>query len=293
MAHNIRLSVITSRFTSMVSVALVLLMVAMAAMAGIAARRIVDDLRGRMGCVVMMSPEASDADVNGIKRALNDAPFVASYTYASPEQVQTRWIEMTGADKVETEAMDIMDVNPFLPEFDVAVKSQWGSSDSLAAIGERIKALPGVEEVGVQADVIDDVNATISSVMTVLGIIALALLVISGVLINNTVRLGVYARRFTIHTMWLVGATRGFIRRPFIRSSVVTGVLAAILADAILAGALAYWSHVDPDMALTVTRTDYACVAAVTLLLGAAICALAAWLATNKYLGKSFDDLFK
>lgn len=290
---NIALSVITSRLTSLVSVSLVLLLVAGVALGAVATSRIVDGLRSRVGFVVMMEADATGGDINAVKRELTKTSGVASVDYSSPDEVQNRWIEMTGAESAESEALELIDVNPFLPEFEVTVKGTHANSDSMRVMAARLKSLKGVNEVGLQSDVVDSVNSTMKSVTGVLGAIALALLIVSGVLIANTVRLEVYARRFTIHTMWLVGATRGFIRRPFVKRSIVTGLMAGAVADGLLAGALAWWRDADPQASMIVTWSDYGIVACATVVMGMIVTGVAATLATNVYLGRSFNDLFK
>ena len=273
------LSATTSRLTSTVSVTLVLLLLSLIAGVLTVTRHVAASVASEIGFVTVMSPEATANDINAMHRQLNGADYTAGLTYSSPEEVNARWIEMMGTDSVELQALESLDENPFLPEFEVKVKPAYSSSDSL-------------NKVVVQAKLIDDVNSLTRNVVTVLLIVACALIAISFVLINNTIRLTVYARRFTIHTMRLVGATNGFIRRPFLFSNIIIGIVAAAISDIVLA-ALTAWSHLEfPEAIQAFTWTDYSLVAIATFIIGIGICALAALFATNKYLGQDYDSLF-
>jgi cell division transport system permease protein len=139
---------------------------------------------------------------------------------------------------------------------------------------------------------VDNVNRNISTLMLVLIVAACALTPISFVLINNTVRLTIYSHRFTIHTMKLVGASRGFIRRPFMLSNLLQGTLAAVVASALLAGMASYVFTLDPALQAYVGWEQLAAVFAALLIAGILICLMAAWFATQRYLTRSYDELF-
>jgi cell division transport system permease protein len=140
---------------------------------------------------------------------------------------------------------------------------------------------------------VDAINDNIQSIAFILTIVAATLLFISFALINNTVRLTVFSRRFTIHTMKLVGASASFIRKPFVLSNITSGIVAGLIADVILAGALFYFHSADPAVAIAVPWELAGLVFTGIVLLGMIICALAATIATNKYLRLSYDDMFK
>ena len=140
---------------------------------------------------------------------------------------------------------------------------------------------------------VETINRNIRSVAVVLIVIAATLLLISFMLINNTVRLTIYSRRFTIHTMKLVGATPGFIRKPFLINNSVHGVIAAIMTSAILAGLLYYAHSFDASIAHAVAWDKAVWVFAGILVTGVLICFVSALIATNRYLRLSYDDMFK
>jgi cell division transport system permease protein len=113
------------------------------------------------------------------------------------------------------------------------------------------------------------------------------------VLINNTVSLAIYSRRFIIHTMKLVGATPGFIRRPFVRTGLFNGLISGIIASALLAGVQVYAVNLDADVANTLTWTDAAIVYVAITLIGMAVCTLASIWSTNRYLRRNYDSLYR
>lgn len=274
--------------TATVSVALVLLLLGMVAVLGIGARSVTRDIKEHLGFDITLEEEASLDDVNAFKRLLSEAPYVASWLYHSPQEAMDQWQEEMGENLVE-----LLGVNPFLPEFEVNVKEAWANADSLDSVVLPIMAMERVAEVSVHTEVVDKVNRNISTLMLILVAAACALAPISFVLINNTVRLTIYSRRFTIHTMKLVGASRGFIRRPFLTSNAACGAVAGVVASALLTTMTAYaLRYVDPALATYVSPRSVAVVCVAMTALGVAICLLAAWWATQRYLVRSYDELF-
>ncbi len=274
--------------TATVSVALILLLLGLVAVLGLAAKAVTRDIKEHLGFDITLTEESTLDTVNEFKRRLSEAPYVASFLYHSPQEALDTWQEEMGENLVE-----LLEVNPFLPEFEVNVKEAYANADSLDAIIAPLTEMTQVAEVNVHTEVVEKVNRNISTLMLVLLIAACALAPISFVLINNTVRLTIYSRRFTIHTMKLVGASRGFIRRPFLISNAVQGAVAGIAASAALAAMVAYaFSYIDPALEAYVSIAQVATVAALLTVLGVAICVTAAWWATQRYLVRGYDDLF-
>lgn len=281
------ISTFSAQITSTISVALVLLLLGIVASLGIAARTVSDSIKENMGFDITLKEDAGDNTVNSYKRMLASAPYVSEFRYFSPDDARRMWQEETGEDLTE-----LLGVNPFAPEFEVKVKAAYASSDSIRAIAESIGASADVDEVTVHAELVDAVNHNLRSLSMILVVVAVALMLISFVLINNTVRLTVYSRRFIIHTMKLVGATGGFIRRPFIVSNVLHGIVAAIIAMVLLAGMLYYAFRFDA-VALTIGWDKMVWVFAGMLAAGMIICMAASLFATNRYLRTDYDDMFK
>ncbi len=285
---NKGISTFSAQITATISVALVLLLIGIIAMLGIAAHSITRNIKENIGFDIVLTDTATDAEVNQLKSKWTASPYTASVRYYSKEDALMNWEEETGEN-----LMDVLGINPFSGELEVKVKADYASSDSINKIITPLNSLPYVHEVNVHTELVDSINRNINSVSLILIIITCALLFISFALINNTVRLTVYSRRFIIHTMKLVGATGSFIRRPFINANVVSGIISALIASAILAGTLYYLQGIDSGIASAITWPQAACVFAGILIIGIIICAVAALFATNKYLRLDYDDMFR
>lgn len=282
-----RISTFGSQFTSVVSVTLVLLILGILAMTLRASGSMGDSIRRNIGFIVKIDRDASDTEISRLKRELAAARFTESLAYTPADEILRQESELMG------EPLDsLLDDNPFNPEIDVKVKPAFANSDSIAAIAARMELVPSIDEVVTETTVVDNINSVLSRLTIILMAIAAALLVISFVLINNTVSLAVYSRRFIIHTMKLVGATGAFIRRPFLLAGLFTGAIAALAACGILTGVKFYMSHLDPIFDQLITWSDMWLIFAVVVILGLLICLCASALATNRYLRLGYDDMF-
>lgn len=283
-----RISYVNTNVTSIVSVALVLLLLGIGAMLGLFARSATERIRAGIGFDVSMADTASDGEVLAMKRKLSAAPYTASVRYVSKEEALMYWQQETGED-----LMQVLGFNPLTAEFEVHVRPQYAVVDSLNMIEASLSGMPGVDVVQVHRDQVEAISRNISSIVAVLGIVALALLAISFALINNTVRLTVYSRRFLIYTMKLVGATPGFIRRPIVVSNILNGVIAALVAAVMLSVGLFYIDKAEGGWTELVTPQEVWCVYGALVLVGAVLCGIGALLASNKYLRLDYDELFK
>ena len=188
--------------------------------------------------------------------------------------------------------MEVLGVNPLSAEFEVKVKTHYANTDSLNKIEYELKQVPGIDSVQMHKDVVEAINSNIQNVAMVLIVVAAVLLIISFALINNTVRLTVYSRRFLIHTMKLVGANPGFIRRPFVTSSMTTGLIASVIATVLLGAVLYYLVQFEAGWAELITVVDIVIVFVSLTVVGALICGLAAAMAANRFIALNYDDLF-
>lgn len=285
-----RLSYWAAHLTTIVSVTLVLLMVGIIAAVTCAASRETRRLKEQIELSVVLGDSCSDAAADSLARRIAAMPFAASADAISRDDAMKQWSDDTGEDLEE-----VLGVNPFSPEVAVAIRADYASADSLKSVGSRLKALPHVQEVAVpDASMVESMNRNIRTLSYVLGAIAAVMLVISFVLINNTVHLAISARRFTIHTMQLVGATDSFIRRPFLTDNLLNGAISGAIASAILAGALAGARSAGmTEITRLVGWGAWGVISAGLIVAGMLICTLAALLATHRYLRADYDDLFK
>lgn len=273
--------------TSTVSVGMVLLILGIVGCAAFAAGNITRHIRENLGFNMVMKMDADLTRINDMKKRLTASDFVASYDYMSPEEILEQENAYLGSD-VE----DLLGTNPYQPEFNVKVKAQYASVDSLDKIISPLRNIDSVEEITVHTEMVESVNSNIGTLSLVLIALAGALLVISFVLINNTVRLTIYSARFLLHTMQLVGATNAFIRRPIIIGNILNGILAAVVAILLLCLLRVYAVSIDPDLALALPWSDLIYVFLGVVAGGIIICGTASWIATNKYLRQSYDDMF-
>lgn len=281
------ISTLSSHVTSTISVALVLLLLGIVASLVVSAKFVTDSIKENIGFDIELKQDVPEQEINRMKQHFTGAAYVSSYTFYSAADALRQWTEDTGEDLEE-----LVGVNPFSPEFEVKVRPAYASTDSIEAIVKRFQEHPAVAEVNVHADMVDSVNRNLHTLSLVLIAAAAAMTLISFVLINNTVRLAIYARRFLIHTMKLVGATGGFIRRPFIRANAAEGLVAAVLAGMLLGTLLYYAYTIDPVVAEIFTPAILAAIGGGMIVAGLIICVVASWTATNRYLSKTYDDLF-
>lgn len=285
--RSTRLSTFGSQFTAIISVALVLMILGILAYTAAAARNVTDEIRSNMGFIVKIDREATDADVNALKVALAEAPYTSSYVYATADDILRQESEAMGEDIAA-----VVDANPYNAEIDVRVKPEYAVADSIEKAAEAVRAREAVEDVLTETVIIDDVNAALSRISWILLAVAGALLVISFVLINNTVSLSIYSRRFVIHTMKLVGAKASFIRRPFVVAGVVNGVISAAIAIAVLAAVQLYISASYPaDAGMLASWGTAAMIYIGLVAAGIVICGVASLIATNRYLRAGYDDI--
>ena len=285
---NAHISTFGSQATSVVSLALTLIIFGLVGLTVLSAHNAAKRVRTNMTVLVKVKPTADAASLAALKKTFSRAPYLASHTYTSAESVLAQEVENIGEDVAA-----LLDENPYSAEFDLHLKDQWANADSINAIMGRLAKNAAVEEVSADTETVRSASTMIDKVALILLCVAGALLLISFVLINNTVSLSIYSRRFTIHTMKLVGATPAFIRRPFVRAGIVNGLIAGLIAAAVLAGIQVWATEADRYLALTLPWQQAAWVYAALPVAGIVLCALAAWLAAQRYLRRSYDRLFR
>lgn len=284
-------SVLSSQLTVTISVTLVLLLLGIGALIGIGAHNVAESIRERVGFVAILNDNATAADINGLKRQWIRSPFAASVRYCPAEEVLARWNTMIPGEDSDEEAL--LGMNPFFAEFEVNVRSEYANADSLAVIVAEVEQHPAVRHVTLHSEMIDTLTSSINTVFAFLTAIAAAILLIAIVLIFNTVRLTIYSRRFTIRTMQLVGATDGFIRRPIVMAGALHGLVAAMIAIAILCGLVYSSAILYPEIENQTTWNDVIWVCGGQVVCGVLICGLSSFAATTRYLRCDYDSMFR
>ena len=273
--------------SSVISISLVLLLVGVAAMLLVNARSVSDYFKENMQVTVMMKQHVTDEAAMDFQTVLDSKRFIKKSVFISKEQGRREMADMLGDDFLE-----VFEVSPIPVSIDLTLKAEYVSADSLEVVRADIAASPLVDEVVYQSTLVDALNANLSKISAILGIFIALLLFISFVLINNTVRLNVYARRFTIHTMKLVGATRSFIRAPFLVQGAFQGVFAAFIAIIALV-VMMYFMRSEFQQLFEIFRLDLLLtVFAIVLVSGLSICLISTWFVVNKLVSLKKDELY-
>ena len=273
--------------TSSISTTLVLLLLGLVVFFVLAANNLSVYVRENINFSVLISDDMKETDILKLQKRLNNEPFVKETEYISKKQALKEQTEAMGTDPQE-----FLGYNPFTASIEIKLHSDYANSDSIAKIEKLIKRNPNIQDVLYQKDLIDAVNENIRNISLVLLALAVMLTFISFALINNTIRLAIYSKRFLIHTMKLVGASWGFIRRPFLKRNIWSGVLAAFIADTILMGA-AYWLvSYEPELIRVITPEVMLLVSGAVLVFGVVITFLCAYLSINKYLRMKASTLY-
>lgn len=273
--------------TSSISTTLVLLLLGLVVFFVLAANNLSVYVRENINFSVLISDDMKETDILKLQKRLNNEPFVKATEYISKKQALKEQTEAMGTDPQE-----FLGYNPFTASIEIKLHSDYANSDSIAKIEKLIKRNTNIQDVLYQKDLIDAVNENIRNISLVLLALAVMLTFISFALINNTIRLAIYSKRFLIHTMKLVGASWGFIRRPFLKRNIWSGVLAAFIADTILMGA-AYWLvSYEPELIRVITPEVMLLVSGAVLVFGVVITFLCAYLSINKYLRMKASTLY-
>ena len=273
--------------SAVISISLVLLLVGVASLLLVNAKGVSDYFKENMQVSVMMKQSVEEVDALVYKDELDRRDFIRSSVFVSREQGRQEMEQLLGDD-----FLNVFETAPIPLSLDITLNAEYVSADSIEVVKACIMESPLVVEVVYQRSLIDALNANLSKISMILGVFIALLLFISFVLINNTVRLTVFARRFTIHTMKLVGATRSFIRAPFLVQSLVQGVLAACIAVGALGGVLYFISR-EFEQLFDVFRMEMlVVVAGIVLASGVVICLISTVLVVNKLLSLHKDELY-
>ena len=263
--------------TLCISTTMVLILLGLVVLSVLTARNLSNYVKENLTVTVMLGDTVTTNEAHRLCRDLYHRPYARNIDYISKEQALKEQTEAMGSDPSE-----FLGMNPFVATLELQLKSDYANPDSLMWIARELAR---------RAE--DRVNSNIRKVSVVLLIIAVLLTFISYSLISNTVRLGVYSRRFLIHTMKLVGASWGFIRRPFMRDGLIVGLVAAILACGLLGAAVWTLYRYEPQLTQVITWEVLAVTAVAVLLFGLIITLLCSYISVNKFLRMHARDLYK
>lgn len=273
--------------STVISISLVLLLVGVACLLLVNAKGVSDYFKENMRIAVLLKQEVTESEAIDYQRALEAEPYIRSTEYVSREQGIREMAELLGED-----FLNVFEAAPVPISVEVTLKADYVSPDSLARVTSLLSASPLVDEVSYQMSLVEALNANLKKISLILGVFLLLLLFISFVLINNTVRLSVFSRRFTVHTMKLVGATRGFIRGPFLVQAVFQGLFAAILAIAMLLGILYFVRNEFAQLFEIFHIEQLLWVMGIIVVTGVTICLVSTCFVVNRLVALKKDELY-
>jgi cell division transport system permease protein len=273
--------------SSVISISLVLLLVGVASMLLVNAKAVSDYFKENMQVSVMMKQDVSEDEALKYMKKLESEVFIKNMDFISKEQGRQEMAEMLGED-----FLDVFETSPIPASINVTLNAGYVSTDSLEIVKGKIAKSALVEDVVYQTSLVDALNANLSRISLILAVFISLMLFISFVLINNTVRLNVFARRFTIHTMKLVGATCSFIRAPFLVQAVFQGLFSAFIAIIVLVGLL-YFVRSEFNQLFEIFRLELLLlVIGIVIVSGVVICLLSTWFVVNKLVSLKKDELY-
>ena len=288
MARNTLQSKIkTSSVTVVISLSLVLFLLALVGWVFINARLIVNHVKENVGFQVYLKEDAPQPEIDKLKKTIDAAAYIKSATYKSKEEAAEEMKQKTGDDFVT-----FLGFNPLPSSINANIKAEYANPDSLAWIEKEIASEKIVREVVYQKVLVENINKNTQKISAIILFFSALLIIIAVALINNTIRLSIYSKRFLLKTMYLVGATQSFIRKPFIINGVINGVIAGIIADILVVGFIIGSNKFIPEL-LVVQNPNYLVILfLVTILLGILISGLSAALSVRRYLRLKAEDLY-
>ncbi|MCQ2254852.1 MAG: ABC transporter permease [Bacteroidaceae bacterium] len=270
------------------STSLVLILIGLVVLSVLTAKNLSNYVKENISITLYLNKDLTDSQGKSFANDIRKKTYVADVSFVSKEEISKEQTEELGADPT-----DFVGANPFSSEIDIHLSADYANNDSISWIQEQLKKDERVQEVDYQENLIEQVNKTVNKLNIGLLILAAILTVISFSLINNTVRLGVYARRFAIRTMKLVGASWSFIRWPFLKNALVIGFISSIVACVVLGSALYMLTTSEPDVLTVLTNEVFFITAAVIFLFGMLITFLCSYFSVNKFLNMKAGDLYK
>lgn len=273
--------------SSIVSIALVLILIGIASLLILNAGSVSNYFKENLKISVILKPEIGERQALAVREKLNSLPFVNSTRYISKEEGTEALKKMLGED-----FLSVFETSPVPTSIDLTLIADYVSTDSIEVVKSVVFAYPEVDEIDCQQSLVEALNTNLTKISAVLGIFIVLMLFISFVLIGNTVRLNVFSRRFTIHTMKMVGATRSFIRKPFLISAIYQGLVSAALAILILGTGVLLLKKSFPELFEIVHGDIIALVGLIIVMSGVIICVTSTFFVVGKLISLDKNDLY-
>ena len=276
-----------SYLTTTISITLVLFLVGLMSILLLNAERLSEYVREHVGFTLMLEDNARDVDVLRLQKTLNASVYVKSTDYVSKDEAAAQLTKELGEDFV-----GFLGFNPLLSSVEVKLHAAYMHPDSISILENDFLAFPEVREVSYQRDLVQIIDENVKKISLLLLVFSALLLFIFSSLINNTIRISIYSQRFVINTMKLVGASRSFIRRPFVARSTILGLMGALIANlTLLTLVVSYQNEFQGVLDLRQLET-IGLTFAVVILFGISITWLSTLISVNKFIRLRFDELF-
>ena len=276
-----------SSITTIVSLSLVLFMLGLLGIIILNTRKLSENIKENIGFQIILNDNAKDVDVAHLTKTLDASQYVKSTELISKEEAARRLQKDLGED-----FLNFLGYNPLLSSIDVHLKAEYANTDSINWIEKEMLQSKLVKEVVYQKSLVTMINENVNKISLIILIFSGLLMIIALALINNTIRLSIYSKRFIIKTMQLVGATQGFIRRPFVLKGIKHGIYGAMFAIAMLIGVLYFSQKQLPELADLQDEKMLLSLFGLVIVLGIIISWISTSLAVRKYLRLKSDDLY-
>lgn len=274
--------------STVISIALVLLMTGLLGLILVHAKNLSNYVKENIVLNIIVNEGAKEVDITALQKQVDANPYVLKTQYVSKELAARNLTKDLGEDFV-----DFLGYNPLLSSIDVYMKADFANNKSIETFTSQLSKNPLVKEVIYQKSLIDMVNQNIKGIGLVILAFAGILMIIAVALINNTIRLAIYSQRFLIKSMQLVGATRGFIRKPFLAYGIFHGLLAGLIAIILLLLTLYFAQQQVPEMIILRNWSEFIIVFLVVLAIGILISGLSTYFAVSKFLRLKSHDLYR
>ena len=273
--------------TACISTSLVLLLLGSVVLVVLTAGRLSDHVRENLELSLLLNDNTEAKDVERIVRYVEVQRYTKDVHYISKEDILKEQTTSMGLDPTE-----FLGYNPYAASIEVKLKAEYANTDSIIPIKNRLMRYTQIREISYPSELMDNVNENIRKISALLLALALALSLISFALINNTIKLTIYSQRFLLHTMKLVGASWGFIRRPFLMRNLCIGVVSGLLANGAIGGGIYMLLRYESQLAYLFTMPALAVVGGSVMLFGILITLLCAYVSINRFLRMKAGDLY-
>jgi len=278
---------ISSYFSVVLSIFLVLFLLGTLGLFVINSKKISNDFKENIPMTVFFNNETNDSLLKSFDVELKNAKFIKDYAFVHKDSAAKNNVDIVGKD-----FMEFLGFNPLQNSFDIHLKSEYVTKEEITKIENNFKRNGNISDIIYDKELVELVNENVTKISFWILIISAVLTFVAMLLINGSIRLSIYSHRFTIKTMQMVGATKSFIRKPFIKTSILLGIIGAVLAIIGLVILAFYIDGLFPTLGIAKDYVSLGIVAGGVLLVGIIITWLSTYFATTRFLNLRTDDLY-